>query len=865
MHEYLDIFRFEDVPTDGDCFYYCLARFIGKRNLNAKKLRQMVVSYVHANEDMMQHIFHLLNMTEHTFESYLSYMSKQYKWVGLFDIHAAACALDLHIVVVSMCKFESAPKPEYISTMDVIQKHTGFTPLVTQKVFLLHHRAGKYQKYYTYAKLNHYGCLIPIDRSIDHFCIIQSRFAQNASHLEKKDAIVVSDDEAKENENIVCNTVCKEASSNSKISDSHTDDSDADTDSDTSDVSSDVDGSDTNNSDTDTFSSFSSCLETSSCESDDLEEKEGDKPDQEGDKPDKEAGNTREDPHKTQKINACADHSDHLLLHMTFTDASTVKLHMNELANQTGYQTRVNISNNRTKTYVCKDNTTNCPFYVAFNRRRNENHFVLTSVTPEHNHGPHVFEKRSKQTEISYKWVASHIESDILYNPSISCQSIITKMKINRGVDVNYKTAYRAKKYILQGQQKGNPYATLAAYISKMQELGEPCSIDIHRGRFVRCFVAFKAVTAAFERCVPAVVIDATHLKNIFKGMLLAAVTKDPNGQMVLLAYAIVPAEDADNWKYFLNQLKSCHTSFAERSFLIMSDRDKGISSAIEYALPHCIQVNCLKHMARNMRSALKVKENVIWKASTCKTKKEYDEFVASLTPEVQNYFKKLDPRNFADFALTLPRFGFYTSNLAESFNSLIEQARSDPVSKLAERIHVYWMTAWFDRSKGKFQELAQTKVLQSIPEARKLQVFMSSEHSGLVVDGKFQFIVHLNKKFCECLEFQHNGIPCIHAIAVCLVCKKEPEKYIRSVLKAKSFAKLYRGSIPPINFSELPADGTVMPPKTKKQRGRPKKRRIRSKGEDPSCKRVRRAGAIQKCTRCNQSGHNQRTCKQPI
>jgi hypothetical protein len=81
---------------------------------------------------------------------------------------------------------------------------------------------------------------------------------------------------------------------------------------------------------------------------------------------------------------------------------------------------------------------------------------------------------------------------------------------------------------------------------------------------------------------------------------------------------------------------------------------------------------------------------------------------------------------------------------------------------------------------------------------------------------------VHLNKKFSE---FQHNGIPCIHAIAVCLVCKKEPEKYIRSFLKAKSFAKLYRGSIPPINFSEFHAEGTVMSPKTKKQRGRPKKK----------------------------------------
>ena len=177
-------------------------------------------------------------------------------------------------------------------------------------------------------------------------------------------------------------------------------------------------------------------------------------------------------------------------------------------------------------------------------------------------------------------------------------------------------------------------------------------------------------------------------------------------------------------------------------------------------------------------------------------------------------------------------------------------------------------MTTWFERSKGKYQEIAQKKILQSTPDARKLQVFMSNKHSGLVEQGKVQFIVHLNKKVCECLEFQLNGIPCIHAIAVCLVCKKDPSEYIRTVLKAKSFGKLYRGSIPPIKFSELDANGPVLPPKTKKPRGRPKKKRFRSKGEDlsdRSCKRVRRAGAIQKCSRCNQSGHNQRSCKQPI
>ncbi len=42
----------------------------------------------------------------------------------------------------------------------------------------------------------------------------------------------------------------------------------------------------------------------------------------------------------------------------------------------------------RTKSYICFES--NCPFFVAFNRRRNELHFSLTKLIISHNHGPKI-------------------------------------------------------------------------------------------------------------------------------------------------------------------------------------------------------------------------------------------------------------------------------------------------------------------------------------------------------------------------------------------------------------------------------------------------------------------------------------------
>ena len=57
--------------------------------------------------------------------------------------------------------------------------------------------------------------------------------------------------------------------------------------------------------------------------------------------------------------------------------------------------------------------------------------------------------------------------------------------------------------------------------------------------------------------------------------MVLIAVTFDGNNEIIILAFAIVPVENADNWVWF----KECLEKDFPGIKVWMSDADKGITS----------------------------------------------------------------------------------------------------------------------------------------------------------------------------------------------------------------------------------------------------------------------------------------------
>ncbi len=131
---------------------------------------------------------------------------------------------------------------------------------------------------------------------------------------------------------------------------------------------------------------------------------------------------------------------------------------------------------------------------------------------------------------------------------------------------------------------------------------------------------------------------------------------------------------------------------------------------------------------------------------------------------------------------------------------------------------------------------------------------------------------VNIVSKACTCFEWQHTGIPCSHALAVSLARGDDPQTYTQDFYQLDAYYATYANAVFPPNTDAaaaktvadplIPLTENIRPPNTRRQPGRPKKRRIRGGAEGGDRGVIRRAF---RCSRCGSTGHSRRTCTQPV
>jgi hypothetical protein len=111
-------------------------------------------------------------------------------------------------------------------------------------------------------------------------------------------------------------------------------------------------------------------------------------------------------------------------------------------------------------------------------------------------------------------------------------------------------------------------------------------------------------------------------------------------------------------------------------------------------------------------------------------------------------------------------------------------------------------------------------------------------------------------------MQFQYK-MPCRHIIAAAKKSglAQDYTKFIdltfdRMYLLKNYISTLESSSIQLVDLQELALDKKTKPMKNVPQAGRPKKKRIRSRGESGAS-----GGRAQKCSRCGTVGHNTSTC----
>ena len=191
-------------------------------------------------------------------------------------------------------------------------------------------------------------------------------------------------------------------------------------------------------------------------------------------------------------------------------------------------------------------------------------------------------------------------------------------------------------------------------------------------------------------------------------------------------------------------------------------------------------------------------------------------------------------------------RYNIMTSNVAESWNAVLREAREYPILALVEFIRSKLMS-WFS-ARG---STISTNVDNFTPKVMEiLAVNFESlagfelkkiKHLEYEVRNKegCSFRVDISKRFCSCFEFQLLEIPCQHAIAAAIVAKVKVDSLVAEEYTKNAMVAAYAGSVAPVidtdNIIELTAQLSelhMLPPSSRRPPGRPRKKHFLSRGE---------------------------------
>jgi len=517
--------------------------------------------------------------------------------------------------------------------------------------------------------------------------------------------------------------------------------------------------------------------------------------------------------------------------------------------------------------YQCKNK--NCIFYLKFYCSKANEKWILSSFNEEHVNNCNY--NGCYESNIPGNWLDKKIEKYIFDNKEIQSKVLLKKIETKFGIQVNYQTLNRARKRVLN--QLNDPYLhlqLLEIYLSELS-LKNPnsvCLLETNNTNFKRMFISLYSWNVQFQFSKRVVYLDGTFLTGPYGGVLLSAVGSDMNNLTFWLGIAIVSTENEDNWKWFIENLIAASPSISEWSFF-MSDREKGIQNALNSLVSHAPHLFCYQHLKRNFKSRFNDKKLLpfLEKCAFALSEYEFESAIGdlhSINQEASAYLRNIPQNSYVKYQHNFRNYGIYTSNAVESSNATLRNLKDssylnilfDIISKSIEQSTTRYHFSFKKFTKyaikileDNFKHHCQFKCIQF----DEFQCQVNVLNSNLTQQS---FIVNLNECTCSCLNFQSFGIPCSHAIQFIIMLKLKPENFIDNKYTALNYKTGYASVIYPANFPEIASNNKIEPPPFAKRRGRPKKKRTLSKGEEPKSKKMKIF-----CSNCSGKGHNKRTC----
>ncbi|RAW23671.1 hypothetical protein PC110_g19901 [Phytophthora cactorum] len=455
-----------------------------------------------------------------------------------------------------------------------------------------------------------------------------------------------------------------------------------------------------------------------------------------------------------------------------------------------------------------------CPFYInAFGQ---DGEWKITKANFAHSHVKYIgltevpcvegsitrpdWAKRNTTQEVEK--LTALVESEMLpaHNSStvsLTGKAIQTFLR-SKGADVSRSRVSRMKLEIdnrLQGDLVES-YQKLQSYLELMagKNPGSVWRLDKARDgmAFERaCFIPNVGIHIV-KMSKQLIGFDGAHLKGDMnkRGIVLVATAKDYNNHVVPFAFGLVRVEDYDNWCWFMTCVKFA-TGLTHLT--VVSDRQKGLLSAVAEVFPEAGHRFCLRHIMDSINRICSKLSNEergsICQLARSDCQNEYDLFRSELAeskPEAAEYLDKIDQKHWVKFkfreAFNLPTYNEITSNLSEQANNWMgTELRS---AKPLDAISLYFrklseltsekrqMAANWSRTCAD-SDLVPVLLRQRTDRSTAASMCAITPHMGGAYSAQHlgsqscqgQSIHDLPASECTCGKWQDQAFPCIHAI----------------------------------------------------------------------------------------------------
>lgn len=525
--------------------------------------------------------------------------------------------------------------------------------------------------------------------------------------------------------------------------------------------------------------------------------------------------------------------------------------------------------------YIAKCASEGCPWRIRAIKLPNAPTFTIRSLEGTHTCGKNA---QNGHHQASVDWIVNFIEERLRDNINYKPKDILHDIYKQYGITIPYKQAWRAKERGLQAiygsSEEG--YCLLPAYCEQIKKANPGSHAEVFTAgsdsRFQRFFISFYASLHGFlNGCLPVICLGGIQLKSKYLGTLLSVTSFDADGGVFPLAFGVVDEENDDSWMWFLLELRKALDMSTEKipPLTFLSDGQKSIADAVTRKFPSSCHAICMQYLSETISKEFKNSRLVqlLWKAAYSTSTMGFKEKMAEIeevSSDAATWLQQYPPSRWALLHFNGTRYGHFSSNINE-FNKWILEARELPIIQVIKRIHCK-LTEEFELRRSRSSTWSSTlapSAEKRIEEARThaslYQVLRSDEVEFEVMSAERSDIVNTGTRSCSCRDWQLYKIPCSHAVAALISCKKDVYAFTEKYFTAATYRESYSKEIHPIpDKLEWSRTRIVRPPKFRRPPGRPEKKRL-------CVEDLNREKHTVHCSKCNQTGHYKTTCKTEV